>query len=506
MKVMHFSKEKGYRRVSLLTRYIIIFLSVEIVSLIVLGSVMPFILNGMWEDEQKQGLYGYTQDIAQVYQDYIHKNSTDDNAFSMLCYAIESASKASKADFFIADVSGNVIFCGHLAKDNDIQNFGRACQEHSEMKLPGEIVTGIIADGIMATIGNPGGYFDEDYFIAACVSRRQFGAEPDAIVFTTQNYRAGIARHIMNFVRDYTFVAIGFIIITGLVVYLLTYNLGKIVSDMGDAAKKYAKGDFSHRIKVLERSSVREFDELASEINSMAESLEQLENSRANFVANVSHELKTPMTTIGGFIDGILDGTIKDDDRNYYLQIVSDEVKRLSRLVVSMLNMSKMEAGELKLNPSRFDLSRQIVSIFIGFEQKINIKKINVEGLDSLLKVYIDADPDMINQVFYNLIDNAVKFTQPGGDIILSMYIQENNVIVCIRNTGNVIKDEDLDHVFERFYKGDKSRGLDAKSAGLGLFIIKNIVELHGGEISVSTIEDKYTQFSVSLKMNFRED
>lgn len=503
---MHFSKKRNRRRVSLLTRYIIIFLSVEIVSLIALGCIMPVILRGMWEDEQKEGLYNYTQDIAQVYQDYIHKNSADDNSFSMLCYAIESASKASKADFFIADISGDVIFCGHLAKNNDIQNFGMECQEHSAVKIPGEVVTGIIADGVMATIGNLGGYFDEDCFVAACVSRQRLGAEPDAIVFVTQNYRAGIARHIMTFVRDYTFVAIGFIIITGLVVYLLTYNLGKIVKDMGDAAKQYAKGDFSHRIKVRERSSVREFDELAAEINSMAENLEQLENSRANFVANVSHELKTPMTTIGGFVDGILDGTIKDDDKDYYLQIVSDEVKRLSRLVVSMLNISKMQAGELKINPSRFDLTRQIVGIFIRFEQKINIKKINIIGIDSLSKVFVEADPDMINQVFYNIIDNAVKFTQSGGDIVLSMSVQENNVTVCVKNTGNVIKDEDLDHVFERFYKGDKSRGLDAKSAGLGLFIVKNIVELHGGKISVSNINNKYTQFSVSLKINFRDD
>ena len=207
-----------------------------------------------------------------------------------------------------------------------------------------------------------------------------------------------------------------------------------------------------------------------------------------------------------GFIDGILDGTISAEDRDHYLQIVSDEVKRLSRLVVSMLNISKMHAGELQINPSRFDLTRQIVNIFIGFEQKINIKKINIIGMDSLSKVCVVADPDMINQVFYNIIDNAVKFTQPGGDIVVSMSIQENNVIVCVRNTGNVIKDEDLDHVFERFYKGDKSRSLDSKSAGLGLFIVKSIVELHGGKISVSNIDNKYTQFSVSLKMNIRED
>lgn len=498
--------KKDYRRGSLFTRYICIFLSAEIISLVVFGVLLPFFMNGLWEDEQKQILYDYTQKTAQDYQEYIHSETDDSHAFSMLCYAVESASEASKADVVIADVSGKVIFCRHMVENNDIQNQSMTCQEHMKMRIPGEVTTGVITDGIMATIGNPGGYFEEDCFIAACVSRRNYGDDADAIVFAIQNYKTGLTPHRTNFFRIYLFAAIGFIAITGLVVYLLTYNLVKVIRDMAEATKRYAKGDFSYRIRIQDRSSVREFDELSAKINSMAESLEQLENSRANFVANVSHELKTPMTTIGGFIDGILDGTIKDENKEYYLQVVSDEVKRLSRLVVTMLNMSKMQAGELKINPIKFDLARQIIGIFIGFEQKINIKKINVEGLDSLSKIYIEADPDMINQVFYNLIDNAVKFTQPGGDIRLSMYIQENNVIVSIRNTGKGIKDEDLDHVFERFYKGDKSRGLDAKSAGLGLFIVKNIVELHGGEISVSNVDDEYTEFTVSLKIIFTED
>ena len=194
------------------------------------------------------------------------------------------------------------------------------------------------------------------------------------------------------------------------------------------------------------------------------------------------------------------------ENQKYYLQIVSDEVKRLSRLVVSMLNMSKMEAGELRINPSRFNLTKQIVGIFIGFEQKINDKQINITGLDQLPSVNIEADPDMINQVFYNLIDNAVKFTQFGGEILISIIIQEYDVIVKIQNTGKVIADEDIDHVFERFYKSDKSRSLDAKSAGLGLFIVKSLVLLHDGDISVCNIDNKYTQFTVKLNTEFNEE
>ena len=270
---------------------------------------------------------------------------------------------------------------------------------------------------------------------------------------------------------------------------------------MSEATKQYSKGDFSYRIQRNRRNTVREFDELSAAINSMADSLEKLENSRSEFVANVSHELKTPMTTIGGFIDGILDGTIDEKNRNHYLGIVSDEVKRLSRLVVSMLNMSKIEAGELRIKPEKFNLTGQIIGIFMSFEQKIDDKKINIRGLDSLSNIYIEADSDMISQVFYNLIDNAVKFTPENGDISAFMTTDDEYVTVTVRNTGKGIAPDDLEHVFERFYKGDKSRSLDAKSAGLGLFIVRNIVNLHGGEITADSVYGKYTQFTVKLKI-----
>lgn len=494
---MRLSKKRSRRRASLFTRYVAMFFAIEIVCLVVFGIVLPFLLTGTWEDEQKQKLYNYTYNMAQIYQEYINSDSMDN---SMLCYAVENAADASKADFFITDVSGRVVFCSHMAENNNAQ-----C-EHGSINVPGEITTGILADGMMATIGNLGGIYEEDCFISASVSRKSYIYEADAIVFAVQSVDDGLEQYRTIFIEIYAIAAIGFIAITGFVVYGLTYTLVRIIRDMAEAAKRYSKGDFSYRIKVQDRSSVREFDELSAEINSMAENLEQLENSRANFVANVSHELKTPMTTIGGFIDGMLDGTIDDEKRNYYLRIVSDEIKRLSRLVVSMLNMSKMEAGELRINPSEFNLTKQIIGIFIAFEQKINDKKINVTGLDFPSNIYIEADPDMINQVFYNLIDNAVKFTQYGGEIAVSADVQDEDVIIKIRNTGKGIKDEDIDHVFERFYKGDKSRGLDAKSAGLGLFIVKSFVVLHNGEISVRNVDDKYTQFTVKLKIKLVDD
>ncbi len=475
------------------------FFALEIVSLVVFGIILPFILTGIWEDEQKQKLYNYTLNMSQTYQEYI--NSGNPDAHSMIIHAVTNIADISKAEIFITDKNGRVLFCSDMSYENDL-----ICEKHGNIQIPGEITTGILAGGKMATIGSLSGIYEDEHFVAASVSRKGISYEADAIVFAVQSTETGLDQYRTNFFEIYLTAAFGFLAITGFVVYGLTYTLVRIIRDMAEAAKCYSKGDFSYRIKVQDRSSVREFDELSAEINSMAENLDRLENSRANFVANVSHELKTPMTTIGGFIDGILDGTIDQDNQNHYLNIVSDEVKRLSRLVVSMLNMSKMEAGELKINPSGFNLTQQIVGIFIAFEQKINDKQIDITGLELLPNVYVEADPDMINQVFYNLIDNAVKFTQQGGEIAVSIKIQEKDVIVKIKNTGKLIAEEDIDHIFERFYKGDKSRGLDAKSAGLGLFIVKSLVLLHGGDISVCNIDNKYTQFTVKLKTEFSNE
>lgn len=499
-------KNKSRRRVSLFVKYISFFTLVELICLVAFGIALGVLVTDTWEDEQKQKLYDYTANIADVYQEYVNsRNPSGTISASQLCYNIASVSSASKSDIYITDKSGNVVFCSHMHNTNDAQTGIITCKEHSPMQIPGEITTGIVSQGLIATRGDLGGLYDEECFIAACVSRRSLSSEADGIVFAVQPLNVGLEPYRAKYVQIYIPVAIAFIAIVVFIGYIVTYRMISPLREMSEATKRYSVGDFSYRIKNTKKSTVKEFDELSAAINSMAENLERLESSRADFVANVSHELKTPMTTIGGFIDGVLDGTISSENQNYYLKIVSDEIKRLSRLVVSMLNMSKVAAGELKINPSHFNLTQQIVSIFIPFEQKISDKKLKIKGLDFLSNIYIEADSDMINQVFYNLIDNAVKFTQHGGEISVSMSVKGEDVIIAVKNTGKGIREEDITHVFDRFYKGDKSRSLDTNSAGLGLFIVKNIVELHQGEITVSSKYDEYTQFTVRLKIKLTD-
>ncbi len=495
------SKNKKSRfRVSLFVNYVAFFITVEIIALVAFGWVMFYFLIGSWEDSQKQKLVENAANIADVCEEYrLDVNDSRLSDYSEISYSVSSLSDVLNAEILISDLKGHVLFCSDVA--NNKEQDETVCNEHVKMQLPGEIVIGVAADVIMATRSDMGGLFEDEKFVSASSVRDYTGKNVTAVVFVIQDWDSGLMSYETSFLKTYISSAIAFMIITTLIVYFSTNIVTRPLRDIFEATKKYSNGDFSFRIRRNRRSTVREFDSLAASINAMAESLEQTENSRAQFVANVSHELKTPMTTIGGFIDGILDGTISTSQQEHYLSIVSDEIKRLSNLVVSMLNMSKMQAGQMRINPERFNLTQQVINIFMSFEQAVDDKQLSIKGLDLLPNIYIEADNGMINQVFYNLIDNAVKFTPASGDISTAMDVADDFVTVIIKNTGAGIKQEDIDHIFERFFKVDKSRSLDTKSVGLGLFIVKSIVNLHGGQITVESIEGKYTQFAVKLKI-----
>ena len=262
---------------------------------------------------------------------------------------------------------------------------------------------------------------------------------------------------------------------------------------MSAAAKSFGDGDFSIRVPV---TSNDEIGQLATAFNNMADSLSGSESMNRSFVANVSHELKTPMTTIAGFIDGILDGTIPPERQSHYLHIVSDEVKRLSRLVRTMLNLSRIDNGELKLRPNDFDISETVLSTVLTFEKSIDEKKIDIRGLDTLQPMQVHGDEDLLHQVVYNLVENAVKFTNTGGYISFNVSDSIDRIVVTIENSGSGIQSDELPLVFEKFYKTDKSRSQDKNGMGLGLYLVRTIIKLHGGDISVSSVVNEYTRFS----------
>lgn len=286
------------------------------------------------------------------------------------------------------------------------------------------------------------------------------------------------------------------VIFTVAIYYFISKRITTPIKKMNVAVTEFAKGNFERRV---EYNGNDEIGELAANFNAMATSLENLENMRSTFVANVSHELRTPMTTISGFLEGILDGTVKEQERDKYLNIALDETKRLSRLVNDLLKISKMESGALKLQKTKFSINELLTRELFKFEGKINDKDIEVELVLSEDNPTVEADSDAITQVITNLVHNAVKFAPEKGLIEVKTHTENKKVYVEIKNSGHGIEKDKLKFIFDRFYKTDDSRSNDKTGTGLGLFIVKNLITQHDEKIWVESEVDKYTRFTFSL-------
>ena len=470
-------KLKLFKKFFFTTALIIVF------SFTVMMAILSFVLNNYLAKSKYEtlsrcceGAVGYTAEIE-------HNEVQTEEFFNI----INTLADVSDVDIFLTDKSGNIMIC---ACDEWLEN-GKCY--HSAYKVDETELSSVSDNEENFRLGTLGIY-DSQHYIAA---NKLYNTNGDyiGVVFSTAPVSA--IRSLMSMLSKlYLFSAIFPIILMFFAIFALTYRLTKPLKLMSEAAKAMARGDFSKRIPVM---SDDEIGELSVSFNQMTNSLVQLEGMRKSFVANVSHELKTPMTTIGGFIDGILDGTIEPDRQQYYLTIVSDEIKRLSRLVQSMLSMAKLESGEFVLRPELFDLRELVCTIVISQEQRIEKQELNITGLDEIESISVNADRDLIHQVIYNLVDNAIKFTEPKGTINFALRADNKKVEFSVTNTGKGIPEAELPYVFDRFYKVDKSRSANKNSTGLGLYIVKTIVKAHGGSISVTSKENSFTTFCVTL-------
>lgn len=318
----------------------------------------------------------------------------------------------------------------------------------------------------------------------------------NAMVFAATEDR-GIAGTIRHSVQTLVLILLITLVIALILSFIISQHMTYPLKVIAGAAKEFASGNFA--VRVPEDNHCYEIDELATSFNNMAHDLEQLEELTRGFISNVSHEFKTPMTTIGGFVDGIIDGTIPAEQHDKYLRIIAEETRRLSRMVNRMLDAAKIQSGELLLSPAPFDFSEMTSQIILSFEQKIEHRNLEVEcALTDRLMVM--GDRDHLYRVVYNLVDNAVKFINDNGKLTLRAEPEGKFCAFSICNTGTEIAPEDLSHVFDRFYKADRSRSMDKTGAGLGLYIVKNIINLHGGEISVRSGNGE-TEFSFTLPL-----
>ena len=397
---------------------------------------------------------------------------------------IEDIRKQYDAEVWLVDVNGYVMMVGSEEYSERI-NDAKVLEQIWRVLAGNEIrVQGLfeeLGSGIV-TIGVP-------WYGSGITAQRVMGAVLMHISVSSLNVNYS------DLVR-YALIAGAVAMIVGtLLAWVIAQHQARPLRQINEAVMAFAGGDFEKRVNV--RGS-DEMAQLAESFNKMARELDNLDQSRKSFVANVSHELRSPMTCIHGYVQGMLDGTISDEERPRYLQIVLSETQRLTRLVSELLDLSRIESGKMPMEIGVFDINELILSVLFKYEQKIEDKQIEVDISFREQPCHVSADNARMTQVVTNLIDNAVKFTREGGQLALRTRVDGNVVRVTIKNEGTGIPAEDIPFIFDRFYKVDKAH-TSGMGTGLGLSIVKKIVEQHGQSITASS-SGSMTSFVFTLE------
>ena len=387
----------------------------------------------------------------------------------------------------LCNETGRVISCSDAEVD---------CP-HIGKSAPSDVVTRINDQGEFYGLTSMGGLYDsEKYVVGEAMTSPQGELVGYIFLSGAAGEMSGVWR---QFSGIFFMAALGVATLAFVISYITTKKQARPIKEMAESAHKFGRGDFS--VRVTEGDRQDEIGELAESFNMMADSLERSENARRDLIANVSHELKTPMTTITGFADGILDGTIPPEKERKYLSVISSETKRLSRLVRGMLDMSHIQSADKhELCKKSFDVSEVICESLLSLEQKITERGLDVDAKLPEEAVSVRGDRDSITQVVYNLIDNAAKFAERGSAIKVSLWKQTGKAYVSVENTGETISREELPLIFDRFHKTDRSRSEDRDGVGLGLYIVKTILDNHGEDIFVTSREG-VTRFTFTLTL-----
>ena len=433
--------------------------------------------------ERRSEMRQHAELIANMSGDYLASNGQTQSPSLQNLVAL--AAGLTKADFLLCNQEGYAL----LTSD---QRLGGKV-----VSVPQDIQDAILGDqGFYQGRSSIGGAYDLKQFVVGVPVTQEDGSTVGMVLAVMD------ARSLMSMWRSF----IGLFFMTSAIILLISFVASSLTSmrqiqpirEMARATRAYAAGNFDVRMQDTGRKD--EIGELAASFNNMADSLAETERQRSEFIANISHELKTPMTTIAGYTDGILDGTIPPEKEKKYLQIISDESRRLSRLVRRMLDVSQLQAMDPLRGGNHFDICESMRRVLISMEKKINDRHLDVDADIPDEPILVLGDNDMITQVIYNLLENAAKFAREGSTLYLGVAMMDGKARVTVRNIGDTIPAEELPLLFERFHKSDKSRSEDKDGYGLGLYIVKTILQQHKEEINV-TSENGVTTFTFSLRV-----
>ena len=479
------------------SRYILTFGIMIITAFIAVTVIMCYFISGYARDTKDEVTYRLA-DI--IFEDLEDKMANENKSFCAAVAEFNSQKSYSSkfaemidSSVFITDMNGTILY---VAGDFDSRKL--------PYRIPKSVLKDAAANAGETHTTNFDGMLAKEYYCTAfpITSAQSDTVTPLGMLFISAT--TPTVSDTLKYMISTTVLALLWVFaVSFTALYFISERLNKPLLQLQKSLDIFSKGDFSVR---MAPTGITEIDGIAESFNDMAASLEKIEYSRRSFLSNISHDLRTPMTGIQGFVDAILDGTVKPEDQKHYLTVISGEIKRLSRLVNTLLDVSRMESGKAILDKSAFDICEMTRLIIISLEKKLLEKNIEFNLETDAYRSLVFADYDAIYQVMYNLLDNAAKFTNEGGNI--RVIIRKGSVMdsedgkkyrISVYNTGEGISENDRKNVFDRFFKADFSRGIDKSGVGLGLFIVKTKLDMHGEKISVTGEYGSWCRFDFKL-------
>lgn len=467
---------------SMYSRQFAMMVSMVLISFILFGGAFAALSFRHTLGEKRESLERHADFVAQFTASAVERGlSVDNEVFQSY---VSSLGMISDSTILLVENDGRVVYS--------------SSQSLNSFHISSSVMEQARSNGEYNTLSNLGGVFRDVHYVSAIPIRvtSLLGQEVTAgVVFVAANTSTFMEMWRSLFVI-FIFTAIVILFVAFIFSSVTSLYQTRPLKEMAAATRKFAHGEFDARVNTYGRRD--EIGELATSFNAMAEALAKSDAQRSEFIANVSHELKTPMTTIAGFADGILDGTIPPERQEDALRTISSETRRLSRLVRSMLDLSRMQALDTVTTQESFDICETMARVLVSLETKINSKELDVEANfpEEALKVW--GEPDAITQVGYNLLDNAIKFSRQGGHLKISITSRSGKAYISVSNEGETIPPDELALVFDRFHKTDHSRSVDRDGVGLGLYIVKTILNSHKEDITV-TSQDGLTEFTFTL-------
>lgn len=471
-------------RRTLYLKFILAYVLFGIFGFIVVATFVANMFLDRCENTEADTLYKEATTIANSYgQDLYNSETSIDSVYRQLA----ALSSYNGAEIWILNPSGRVV----VKSSEEIDTGSEVVVDgFNPMEMAGKLYT----------VGNFYGSFDEDVLTVLAPiasSYRTFGYVVMHLPMTAIQSQA-------DQLLDIAYIELAIILLLSLIILIFFTEIVYLpLKKITRATEQYAAGNMRYPLSV---ESEDEMGYLAASLSYMASEIANQEDDQKKFIANVSHDFRSPLTSIRGFLEAMLDGTIPPEMHEKYLRVVLNETERLTKLTNGLLTLNSLGTQGMLLNRTDFDINELIRGVAATFEQTCRKRQITIELVLMGSQLYVNADADRIQQVLYNLVDNAVKFSRDGSSVRIETTERGSKVYVSVKDSGIGIPKKDQKQIFERFYKSDLSRGKDKKGTGLGLSIVREILKAHGENINVVSTEGVGSEFIFTLKRSALND